>query len=108
MANISQVKTDSNWGDAASTINSNFQNINTELEKTKSVTTVKLPWATSVTELKKMIPNPYYGQLGLVGSSLPASVYKWNGSSWADTGETGGNFEMSSDQYLTYEVTGTI
>lgn len=108
MANISQVKTDGNWGDAASTINSNFQNISTELEKTKSVTTVKLPWATSVEELKKMIPSPYYGQLGLVGSSLPASVHKWNGSSWADTGQTGGSFEMSSDQYLTYEVTGTI
>lgn len=108
MANISKIKTESNWGDASSTINSNFQYISTELTKISNKTSVKLPWATSTTELSSMITSPYIGQMALVGSTLPAAVYKWNGSSWANTGTTGGNFEVTSDQYLTYEVTGTI
>lgn len=106
MANVSQIKTDTNWQDAATTINTNLANINTDLEGLRQTTSVKMPLFSSTSEANSAITNKYVGQLILVGSSLPAPVYRWNGSSWVNTGTTGGNAEVPLSDYLGYDNLG--
>ena len=86
MANISQIKTDTDWQEAAGTINTNFANVSTAIEG-----------------LKQNV-----GQLILVGSSLPAPVYRWNGSSFASAGFSAGSASVPLANYLTYESLGTV
>lgn len=108
MANTSQIKTDTNWQEAAGTINANFSAVNTELEGLRMTTSVKMPLFSSTSEAGSEITNKYVGQLILVGSSLPAPVYRWNGSSWVNTGMTGGNAEVALTDYLGYNDLGDI
>lgn len=105
MANLSQIKTDSNWGDTAATINQNFNQVKTELITLKNTTSVYLPLFTNTVEASEKILNPRPGQLVLISpeSSIPAPLYKWNGSRWADTGQTGGSAEVPLSNYYTKE-----
>lgn len=87
MANISQIKTDSNWGDAASTLNSNFQNMNVDLEKVKSSTTKFKGYFTTETALKQAYPSPKVGDTAWVGSTYPGTVYDVHTDGiWHNTG----------------------
>lgn len=101
MANLSQIKTDSDWGLEASKINQNFNQVNTELTTLKNTTSVRQPLFSSTTEASKNITSPYVGQLVLIGSTIPAPIYRWNGSSWANTGQTGGSAEVPLTNYYT-------
>ncbi len=101
MANLSQIKTDSNWGDTAAAINQNFNQVNTELTTLKNTTSVRQPLFSSTTEASKYITSPYVGQLVLIGSTIPAPIYRWNGSSWGNTGQTGGSAEVPLSNYYT-------
>lgn len=107
-ANLSKINVDTNWQDAASIINQNYQNIDTALDSLKMTTSVKMPMFGSVDDASQNITNPYIGQLILVGSSLPAPVYKWNGENWEDTGMTGGDAEVILSDFVKYAETGTI
>lgn len=95
--NLSEIKTDSNWGVEVPKINQNFQNIGVEIEKLKNTTDVKIRWATSLSELQSMVPNPFKGQYAYVGATLPAAIYKYNGSSWVNTGQTGGSATVDTN-----------
>ncbi len=75
MANLSEIKKDSNWGEAASTINSNFQNMNVDLEKVKSATTKFRGYFTAETVLKQKYPSPQVGDTAYVGEPYPGTVY---------------------------------
>lgn len=75
MANLSEIKKDSNWGDTASTLNSNFQNINVDLEKVKSSTTKFKGYFTTETALKNAYPSPKVGETAWVGEPYPGTVY---------------------------------
>ena len=101
MANLSQVKTDSNWGEEAPRINENFNAVNAELTQLKSTTSVNIPLFASVSEAQKAITNPYVGKLIFIGSTLPAPVYKWNGTAWENTGIKGGNASAPLENYYT-------
>ena len=101
--NLSEIKTDSNWGTEVPKINQNFQNVGVEIEKLKNTTDVKIRWASSLSELQTMVPNPFKGQYAYVGATLPAAIYKYNGSSWANTGQTGGSATV--DPNSTYSKT---
>lgn len=106
MANLKQIQIDSDWGKEAPNLNANFNAINTELAGIKNNIAIKLPLFGSTTEAENSIPLPYVGQMVLIGTSLPAPVYRWDGSSWANTGMTGGNAEVALTDYLGYEDLG--
>lgn len=103
MATISTIQKESNWGTEATKINQNFTNINTELTKLNNTYGLKIPLFSSTSAASTAIPSAYEGQLILVGSELPAPVYRWNGSSWEDTGITGGSASTSLTDYYTKE-----
>lgn len=85
MSNISQVKKESNWGDASTTINSNFQNLNTDLEKVKSSTTKFKGYFTSESSLKDKYPSPQSGDTAWVGEPYPGKVYDVQSGQWHNT-----------------------
>lgn len=85
MSNISQVKKESNWGDASTTINSNFQNLNTDLEKVKSSTTKFKGYFTSESSLKDKFPSPQSGDTAWVGEPYPGKVYDVQSGQWHNT-----------------------
>lgn len=88
MANLSEIKKDSNWGEAASTINSNFQNMNVDLEKVKSSTTKFKGYFTTETALKEAYPSPKVGETAWVGSTYPGMVYDvQTDGAWHNTGK---------------------
>lgn len=114
MATMNTIATDSNWGTEATKINQNFTNLNMELVKLGNTYGIKVPLCNSVDEAKTLIKNPYDGQFVLIGTSLPASVYKWNGTEWQNTGITGGDSSVALENYytkketLTYEDNGDL
>ena len=108
MANLKQIHIDSDWGKEASNLNANFNAINTELAGIKNNIAIKLPLFGSTTEAKNSIPLPYVGQMVLIGTSLPAPVYKWNGTAFASAGFSAGSASVPLANYLTYENLGTV
>lgn len=101
MVKTSQISSDSNWGAEASKLNQNFNAVNTAIEKLENTGGIKMPLFASTSEISKYIKSPYMGQMVLIGSSLPAPVYKWNGSSWVSAGFNGGNATAPLSDYTT-------
>lgn len=108
MANLKQIQIDSDWGKEAPNLNANFNAINVELAGIKNNIAIKIPLFESTTEAKKNIPLPYVGQMVLIGNSLPAPVYKWNGSSFVTAGFSAGSASVPLANYLTYETLETV
>ena len=108
MSTISKIQTDSNWGTEANKINQNFTNLNTDIVKLQNTAGIKIPLFSSVSAATASITSPYEGQLILVGSTLPAPVYRWNGSSWANTGVTGGSSSTALTDYYTKSEVNTL
>ena len=108
MSTISKIQTDSNWGTEANKINQNFTNLNTDIVKLQNTAGIKIPLFSSVSAATASITSPYEGQLILVGSTLPAPVYRWNGSSWANTGVTGGSSSIALTDYYTKSEVNTL
>lgn len=104
MANLSEIKKESNWGDAASTINSNFQNINVDLEKVKSSTTKFKGYFTTETALKQAYPSPKVGDTAFVGEPYPGTVYdvQSNGA-WHNTTKAPDADSVDLNDYATKE-----
>lgn len=105
MATLNTITANSNWGVESTKINQNFTNLNMELVKLGNTYGIKVPLCGSVDEAKELIKNPYEGQFVLIGTSLPAPVYKWTGTEWQDTGMTGGDASVSLENYYTKEET---
>ena len=99
MANVSKIEVDSDWGKEAPKLNNNFNAVNLELTNLKNTRAIKIPLFSSTTEASANIPSPYVGQMVFIGSSLPAPVYKWNGTSWASAGFSGGSAEIPLTNY---------
>lgn len=91
MGYLSQVKIDTDWQEAANAINSNFTSLNTAVEKARSQTMVKLPLCDSLSDLTSKYPPAYEGQMGLVGTTLPATLYKVKNGAWTSTGQSVGD-----------------
>lgn len=108
MTTLSKIETSSNWGSEATKINQNFTNVNTELTKLNNTYGLKIPLFASESEAYEQIPNPYYGQIVLIGTELPAEIHKWNGSRFAPTGIMGGSASTSLTDYYTKEEVNTF
>ena len=99
MANVSKIEVISDWGTEAPKLNANFNAVNLELANLKNTRSIKIPLFSSTAEASKNLPSPYVGQLILIGTSLPAPIYKWNGNAWSNTGQTGGSAEVPLTNY---------
>lgn len=107
MTNISQINTDTKWDAAVSTLNTNFVNLNTAIIKAKNQTMIKLPLCESESDLKEKYPPAYEGQMGLVGTTLPAILYKVEKGQWTSTGTSVGNPSAILTDCVGYDSKGT-
>lgn len=105
---ISKIKSDTNWGDAASVINTNFSSLNQAVEKAKSQTSLKLPLCSNTSDLAKNYPPSYEGQMALVGSTLPATLYKVQNGKWVSTGQSVGTPSAVLSEVVAYDSLGSV
>ncbi|MBM6759473.1 hypothetical protein, partial [Bacteroides mediterraneensis] len=104
MTNLSEIKKNSNWGEAANTINSNFQNISVDLEKVKSATTKFRGYFTSETGLKSKYPSPKIGDTAWVGEPYPGTVYDvQTDGTWHNTGTSPDEETVNLTEYAKKE-----
>lgn len=104
----SQVKPDTEWGEAVSVINTNFASLNQAVEKAKSQTMIKLPLCKSEAALKEKHPPSYEGQMALVGTTLPATLYKVENDEWTTTGQLVGNPSAVLSEVVAYDALGQV
>ena len=104
MSNLSQIKADSNWGDASNTINTNFQNMDVELEKLKNSTTKFKGYFTSESNLKNKFPSPKRGDIAFVGEPYPGNVYDvLTDGSWHNTTKAPETGNVDLQDYVTLD-----
>lgn len=102
MSNLSQIKADSNWGDASNTINTNFQNMDVEVEKLKNSTTRFKGYFTNETNLKNKFPSPKRGDIAFVGEPYPGNVYDvLTDGSWHNTAKAPETGSVDLQDYVT-------
>lgn len=102
MSNLSQIKADSNWGDASNTINTNFQNMDVEVEKLKNSTTRFKGYFTNETNLKNKYPSPKRGDIAFVGEPYPGNVYDvLTDGSWHNTSKAPETGSVDLQDYVT-------
>nr|DAU53031.1 MAG TPA: hypothetical protein [Caudoviricetes sp.] len=102
MSNLSQIKADSNWGDASNTINTNFQNMDVEMEKLKNSTTRFKGYFTNETNLKNKFPSPKRGDIAFVGEPYPGNVYDvLTDGSWHNTAKAPETSSVDLQDYVT-------
>ena len=78
------------WKNESAQINSNFEKINTELERLKNITTRDKGYYQTVEALVSAYPTAPSGSRAFVGYAAPYAVYIWDDttSAWVDTGQT--------------------
>ena len=101
---LSNIKRESNWGVAASDLNVNFQKINSEVEKVKNQTTRNKGYFQSEEDLKKRYPEAYPGDIAYVADSGSFIIWKWDGTTWQDTGLEGKENVPLGDYYTRDDV----
>lgn len=98
---LDNIKLQTTWNDAASSINSNTQKIGAEIDKLKAATYKNKGYFKTLTDLQGACPTASLGSKAYVGSSYPYAIYLWNGSAWEDSGEKGGDDSIDFSNYYT-------
>lgn len=102
---LKTVQVDTQWSEAAATINSNNQAISVELTKLSKAVPKNKGYHKTLTALKTAYPTAVSGSIAYVGVSYPYSIYEWDTatSSWVATGSTGGDVSVDLSQMYTKE-----
>lgn len=96
---LNKIKNNASWGESASSLNSNFESIEADLTKVKNATTRCKGYFISGDELKTVYPSAHVGDYAYIGTAYPFYIWKWNGSSWGNTGNTGGDQDVNLENY---------
>ena len=100
---INKINIETTWSKAAGDINGNFDSINADLVSVKNATTNNKGYFSNSDALRTMFPSGRINQIAYVGSSYPYAIWKWNGSQWYNTGQTGGSESVNLGDYHTAE-----
>ena len=101
---LEQVKLQTTWNDAAERINRNSTKVASELTKLQNATYKNKGYFATAESLVASYPTASAGSIAYVGASYPYAIYVWNGS-WANSGATGGEEEVSLGDYYTKQET---
>lgn len=94
---LQQIKTKTNWQEAVDAMNANSQAIQIEFGK---VGEKNKGYYVSIESLNAAHPTGNVGDFAYVGTVAPFAIYTWNGSTWEDSGETGGSEEVDLSGFL--------
>lgn len=96
---LQTIKSDSTWGKASADINNNFDTLGSEITKVKNATTNNKGYFDTSEELIAMFPSGTSNQIAYVGKSHPYAIWKWDGTKWYDTKQTGGAESLDLNSY---------
>lgn len=93
------------WKNESAQIDSNFEKINTELERLKNITIRDKGYYQTVEALVAAYPTAPSGSRAFVGYAAPYAVYMWDDttSAWVDTGQTITDPTIDLGDYYTKE-----
>ena len=94
---LKKLGTQTTWESAAETVNSNNGKINEAITRLEFATYKNKGYYRTLEDLQSAIPMPGVGSLAYVGSTYPFTVYLWNGTSWENSGMTGGDPSVNLD-----------
>ena len=96
---LTQIKTQTTWGNAVESINNNNAKIALELQK---VGEKMVGYYVNLSSLQEAHPIGVTGTFAYVGTTAPFKIYQWSESSnsWIDTGATGGITDVDFSLYL--------
>ena len=94
---LKKLGTQTPWESAAETVNSNNGKINEAITRLEFATYKNKGYYRTLEDLQSAIPMPGVGSLAYVGSTYPFTVYLWNGTSWENSGMTGGDPSVNLD-----------
>jgi hypothetical protein len=72
----------STWGSVASALNDNFNLVRDYIEFENTNQSLAKGIFETLEDLEIAYPNPNEGDWAYVGTSFPAYIYTWNGTSW--------------------------
>ena len=91
------------WDRTSDRLNQNFTKIGTEFEKIKNSTSKNKGYYDTSDDLKENVKTGTIGDKAYVGLSYPYQIWKWDGTTWYDTGHTGGEEQVDLGNYYTKE-----
>ena len=93
------------WKNESAQIDSNFEKINTELERLKNITIRDKGYYQTIEALVAAYPTAPSGSRAFVGYAAPYAVYMWDDttSTWVDTGQTITDPTIDLGDYYTKE-----
>lgn len=102
---LQNIGTTTTWNEATSRINSNNSKIGVEIDKLKNATYKNKGYFKTYDKLVEAFPSASLGSKAYVGENYPYAIYVWDGSSWEDSGVTGGEENVELSDYYTKEET---
>lgn len=97
MENFNNIPNSGTYGAAIALINANFQLTKEQLERLEYSREGFCGMYDNQAALQAAYPSPTEGSFAYVGTSFPMSVYKTNGGTWYDSGQTydGGGIDLT-------------
>lgn len=102
---LTLIKQQTTWSEAAESINSNNLKIVTEVTKLQGATYKNKGYFKTLLDLLSAFPTAAAGSKAYVGLSYPYAIYLWENNSWVDSGATGGEEAVKLDQFYTKDET---
>lgn len=104
---LSTIKLQTTWNDAAERINSNTQKIGNEIDRLRAATYKNKGYFASASALASAYPVASDGCIAYVGASYPYTIYVWSkaANTWLNSGKTGGDVNVELGDYYTKEET---
>ena len=100
---LKTIKPIGTWGEASTDLNTNFGHISQAIARINNATTRNKGYYLTADALNEAFPNAPSGSIAYVGETYPFAIYRWDGSSWSDNGEKGGNEEVNLANYTTVD-----
>lgn len=98
---LNEIKKQGKWTDISDTLNENFAKVNAETQRLELASRKNKGYYATYDELASIVPQGSMGDIAFVGSNYPYHIYKWNGTEWIDTFETGGAQNVNLADYYT-------
>jgi len=89
-----------NWGTTASVLNNNFNEVRESIESSNSEQSLARGMFKTLEDLSIAYPNPEEGDWAYVGTSFPAYIYTWNGTSWVKSSDQKKPDEIELETYI--------
>ena len=100
---LNEIKKTASWGQVATSINENYQKINSEVTKLKYTTNKCKGLHATGDALKAAFPEPLDGDWAIIGKTVPGPIWMATGGIWSNTGTTGGGGTIDVAGYATSE-----